>query len=86
MKGKVKESEPEAAVEVAEEVEEDYKKEGNLYILTEKTFKKGKEEFDFMMVKFYAPWCGHCKNLAPVYITLADSFAESNPNGKYKLK
>ena len=84
MNGKVKESEPTEAqaVEVVEEGEEDYKKEGNLYVLTEKTFKKGKEEFDFMMVKFYAPWCGHCKNLAPVYVTLADSFAEANPNGR----
>jgi len=44
--------------------------------LTDSTFNKVvlDEEKD-VLVEFYAPWCGHCKSLAPVWESVAKTFA-----------
>ena len=57
------------------------------------------ENNQFMMVEFYAPWCGHCRALAPKYaaavtelkgenIALAkvDAMEESNLSQQYKVQ
>lgn len=45
-------------------------KEGKLYILNDKSFRGHVKSGD-NFVMFYAPWCGHCKQLKPTWEQLA---------------
>jgi protein disulfide-isomerase A6 len=49
----------------------------NVVDLTPENFDEYIDGSKFALVEFFAPWCGHCKNLAPVYEELADAFAHA---------
>jgi len=53
-----------------------YKKAKDVIILNDKNFAGAIEEFPKLFVKFYAPWCHHCKALAPKWEKLAEEQAK----------
>uniref|UniRef100_A0A5B6ZKJ1 protein disulfide-isomerase n=1 Tax=Davidia involucrata TaxID=16924 RepID=A0A5B6ZKJ1_DAVIN len=46
-------------------------------VLTEENFEKEVGQDRGALVEFYAPWCGHCKKLAPDYEKLGTSFKKA---------
>ena len=40
-------------------------KDEGIYILNEKNYDEGPKQFKYLLVYFYAPWCGHCKAFGP---------------------
>lgn len=53
--------------------------EGPVTVVVAKNFKDVViESSKDVLVEFYAPWCGHCKNLAPKYEELAKIFSSNS--------
>ena len=45
--------------------EEAIPEEEDVLVLTDANFEQAVLSHDILLIEFYAPWCGHCKTLAP---------------------
>jgi len=50
----------------------------NVVELSDETFEAKTAEVDLALVKFFAPWCGHCKQMAPAWQEAADALADND--------
>lgn len=54
-----------------------YDQEKEVLVLTSKDYNQAISEHNYLLVQFYAPWCGHSKKLAPEFERAAQSLKEA---------
>jgi protein disulfide-isomerase A4 len=75
----------------------EYEKDEGVFILTDSNFDDFLAENPTVLIEFYAPWCGHCKTLAPEYekaakrlkdvpLAKVDATVETELNKRFKIE
>eukprot|EP00095_Tigriopus_kingsejongensis_P002545 maker-scaffold344_size201325-snap-gene-1.23 protein:Tk02545 transcript:maker-scaffold344_size201325-snap-gene-1.23-mRNA-1 annotation:"Calsequestrin-1 precursor " len=55
---------------------QEIEKDEGIFVLNAKNYDKAVKEYKYLLVEFHAPWCGHCKALAPEYVKAAQELKE----------
>jgi protein disulfide isomerase family A protein 3 len=56
-----------------------YASASDVLTFTDSDFETKVKQHDILLAEFYAPWCGHCKRLAPEYEKAATALVKNEP-------